>query len=251
MFRQKLTAFSIHFGLSLLVFISFILILRTYWYPEPFFTASGGWQGLKIVALVDLVLGPLLTFIAYNHLKTIRELRTDISIIVALQLSALVWGINTVYHQRPIAITFWENSFYTVTSADVSNQYENSPQLVKLINNPRHFYIVPKPTTIASTLAMKQTVHKRQLPEFMLINQFRSIKENFDELKYQSIDINEIISINKAMKTKLIKILEHSKTSIDENIYLPLISKYHNIVLVFSSSSQLIGFLKVPQIDSD
>ena len=67
--KQKALASSIHFFASLLVFSIFVYVLLTQWYPEPFFNASGGWQGLKLVILVDLVLGPLLTLIVYNRKK--------------------------------------------------------------------------------------------------------------------------------------------------------------------------------------
>src|SRR5210317_459647 len=122
-FREKLIASALHFTVSLIIFSVFIYILLIHWYPSPYFTASGGWQGLKIVVLVDLVLGPLLTFIVFNKKKSRLELTIDLSLIVGLQLAALVWGIVTVYQQRPLAIVFWDDRFYTVPAGALSEHY--------------------------------------------------------------------------------------------------------------------------------
>ncbi len=68
-FIVKVKASSIHLALSFLIFVVILYFILFEWYPEPFFTAQGGWLGIKIMAFVDLVLGPALTFIVFNHLK--------------------------------------------------------------------------------------------------------------------------------------------------------------------------------------
>ncbi|NOT84281.1 MAG: hypothetical protein HOP02_05730, partial [Methylococcaceae bacterium] len=113
----------IHFCISLAAFSIIFFILFTLWYPEPYFTASGGWQGLKIAASIDLVLGPLLTLIIYNPSKSTRELSLDLSVVACIQTAALIWGVMTIYNQRPVAVVYWEDSFFTVAATDL-NRYD-------------------------------------------------------------------------------------------------------------------------------
>ena len=54
-------AFLIHFGISLIVFIVLAAIMRLVWYPGDLFWMDGGWQGMQLIAPIDLVLGPALT----------------------------------------------------------------------------------------------------------------------------------------------------------------------------------------------
>jgi len=83
----RLKAASAHFLLSLILFLAVITIVIFLWYPEPHFKVSGGWQGLKIVAMIDLVLGPLLTSIIFNTQKSKAKLMGDLSIIAILGFS--------------------------------------------------------------------------------------------------------------------------------------------------------------------
>ena len=54
----KGVAFAIHLTLSLLVFSLLVIIMLLCWLPGELFFLDGGWQGLKLVAMVDVVLGP-------------------------------------------------------------------------------------------------------------------------------------------------------------------------------------------------
>ena len=58
---SRFSAFSIHFGISLLIFAALSAVILLVWYPGYFFELDGGWEGLRIIIGVDLVLGPLLT----------------------------------------------------------------------------------------------------------------------------------------------------------------------------------------------
>jgi len=113
---KKLKATSIHLFISLLIFLVILYLVLFDWYPEPFFTAQGGWQGIRLMAFVQLVLGPSLTFIVFDHLKQGKAIIFDLSVIAVLQASALVWGGYQVYAQRPIALVFWHDASQKNTS---------------------------------------------------------------------------------------------------------------------------------------
>lgn len=133
-------AFSLHLVISLLVFSSLVAMMLLFWFPGELFFIDGGWQGLKLVAMVDLVLGPALTLLLYKPKKP--KLILDMSLIAGIQVAALVYGFYTTHQQRTLAVVFAERTFYTVSASD--NQQANE-QLRKL-------NIEPQPVPKASML---------------------------------------------------------------------------------------------------
>jgi len=110
-------AFAIHLALSILIFSSLVFVMLMWWFPGELFFLDGGWQGLKIVALIDLVLGPVLTLLLYKPGK--KGLLLDVSCIALFQLAALGYGFYTTYQQRTVAVVFADRNFTTL-SADAA-----------------------------------------------------------------------------------------------------------------------------------
>jgi len=106
-------AFLIHFGISLLIFIVLAAMMRIIWYPGDLFFMDGGWQGLQLIAPIDLILGPALTLCFYRPWK--KNIKFDMSAIAAVQIAALSYGVFVAYQQRPAAIVFAENRFETLS----------------------------------------------------------------------------------------------------------------------------------------
>lgn len=245
--REKAIASGIHFSASVLVFGIFIFLLLTYWYPSPYFTASGGWQGLKLVVLVDLVLGPLLTFIVFNKLKSRRELTIDFGFIIAIQLTALIWGIITVHQQRPVATVFWDDRFYTVPDNALSGHYAGSEAYQQLLSRPGiPFLYARKPDNMNDYNNMMQLIKDQNLPPHHQIERYEPFEPRFSTLKFLSLDIHEIIATNSEMKHEFESMLASTDTTMDDNVYLQLESRYQNIVLVFNVSGQHLGYIKAP-----
>lgn len=89
------------------------------WYPGPYRLFSGG-QGLFFLLTgVDVTLGPLLTFVIFDRKKGWPHLRRDLVVIGVLQMSALIYGLHTVYEARPIAMVFEVDRFRVITAVDV------------------------------------------------------------------------------------------------------------------------------------
>jgi hypothetical protein len=65
----KLKATGVHLSLSLVVFVYLAYQIFFNWYPQPYFEIDGGWQGMRLVGAVDLILGPLITFLILNILS--------------------------------------------------------------------------------------------------------------------------------------------------------------------------------------
>lgn len=109
-------AFAIHFSISLVIFIVLVALMMRYWFPGDLFFMEGGWQGLKLIAPIDLILGPALTLLLYRPWK--KFLAFDMSVIAAVQLIALGYGVHSAYQQRTAAIVFSEHRFETVSISE-------------------------------------------------------------------------------------------------------------------------------------
>ena len=115
--KSRTSAFVIHLCLSILVFSTLVAAMLVYWFPGKLFMMDGGWAGLKLVAMVDLVLGPALTLILFKPGKP--GLKFDLSAIAAVQIAALAYGFYTTYNQRTVAVVFADNEFATVSAHDI------------------------------------------------------------------------------------------------------------------------------------
>jgi len=113
----KLKASLIHLALSSVVVGSIFLIIFFAWYPYPYFEIRGAGDIVLILIGVDLVLGPLLTFIVYKPRK--KTLVFDLSVIVLIQLAALVYGVSAIYEERPYFMVYAVDRFTLLAEKDV------------------------------------------------------------------------------------------------------------------------------------
>jgi hypothetical protein len=113
---NRFAAFAIHLGISLAVFAVLAALVVFVWYPDFFFEADGGWQGMRIIILVDLVAGPLLTLIVYKPGKP--SLRMDLTIIAIFQVACLAAGTWVVWSERPLALVYSDGTFFSMTGGD-------------------------------------------------------------------------------------------------------------------------------------
>lgn len=108
-----------HFGLSLIVFAILGYLVYFCWYPQPLFSIDAGWQGMRILAFVDFVLGPCITLVIFNPKK--KELFKDLAIIALIQVSALSYGTYHVYQSRPAFVVYADNGFYTMALSELEH----------------------------------------------------------------------------------------------------------------------------------
>lgn len=138
--RFRWQAFAIHLGISLAILAVLLYLLFYHWFPDYLFDTDGGWQALRVIAGVDIVLGPVLTLIAANPAKTTRELRRDFSLIGLIQAAALGGGIWLAWDNRPYAVFWFDGSFQSqpwssfhdekAARSWIKNRHETTPMMV-------------------------------------------------------------------------------------------------------------------------
>ena len=118
--RMRATAIHVA-GSAIVVALAWWLIFHL-WYPPPFSSLAGGMALFVILVSVDVVIGPALTAVVANPRKDRRELARDLSVIVALQLSAFAYGMYSMAAARPVALAFEIDLFRVVVATEVDTQ---------------------------------------------------------------------------------------------------------------------------------
>ncbi|RYE42076.1 MAG: pilus assembly protein [Hyphomicrobiales bacterium] len=116
---NKFRAFSVHLCLSIFVSLLAALLVFGFWYSYPYRDISGGKSLFLMLLGVDIILGPLITFCVYNPEKSKLEKLIDFSFIGILQLTALVYGLWTMYQARPVHVVFEYDRFVVVHAFEV------------------------------------------------------------------------------------------------------------------------------------
>lgn len=118
----KLKALGAHLSISLVLVGVALALMLLRWFPEPLFTTDGGSTALQLLLLVDLVLGPLLTFVVFNPNKARRLMVLDLSVIAVLQLAAYGAGLWSIHGVRVQAVALHEGQFQAVTADSYRDQ---------------------------------------------------------------------------------------------------------------------------------
>lgn len=212
--ESRWAAFAIHLGLSAAIFVVLAAIIVVFWYPGFLFQTDGGWQGIRLIAGIDLVLGPLLTLIVYDKGK--KSLKADLSVIAAIQFSALFAGTYLVYQERPIAVIFADDKFSTVSQNSFKfhglDPYENS---LMRAEKPVWLY-VPTPLT--------QSEHEMA----------RLQQSHLDQRRYQPLE-------NHNQQLKMLgatSIPDHDPLEESSALrYYPILSRYYEGHLVLNTNT--------------
>jgi len=141
--KFRFTAFAVHLLASILVLSITLGALYFGWYHWPGWYLADAWHVVVVMIGVDVVIGPLLTLIIANANKHRRELRRDLSIIVAAQLIALVYGTTQLWNGRPLYYAFSENVLQMVQAYDIN---PGESKIAREQNAPLvpHWYSLPR-----------------------------------------------------------------------------------------------------------
>lgn len=140
--KPRFTAFLIHLGISVVLIAAVFAAIYLVWFPHALAAASGGLEGLTIVAAVDVVLGPLLTFVIYDIAKSKTHLARDIGVIVFLQLSCLFAGVFVVHEARPLALVHVFDTFHVLSQSSFDALDFDSSELNQFSGDyPKMLYV--------------------------------------------------------------------------------------------------------------
>ena len=120
-----------HLAISMVAAVLSALLVFGLWYPTPWRQMLGVSGIFWLVMVVDLVCGPLLTFVLASPRKSRRERRVDLSLVAAIQLIALGYGLWSISQARPVVLAFEVDRLVIVTANEVQTDqlFEAPPDL--------------------------------------------------------------------------------------------------------------------------
>ena len=187
---NRYTAFLYHLGISLVIFAVLGYLIVFHWYPGFFFQTDGGWQGIRLIALVDLVLGPALTLIVYKKGKP--GLKFDLSAIAMLQTICLTAGIYVVYGERPLAIVFSDGLFHSMSADDYHDSNQPVPDLSRFDTPDLPWLTVELPEDLEAVSAIRLQAMQQRTPLATLAEFYRPFDTDDVDPERDAFPLTEI-----------------------------------------------------------
>ncbi len=136
MFKNKFKASLIHLVLSFALVSLIIASTIYFWYPSDFLGITNYKNIALLIVSIDLVLGPLLTFVVFAPNK--KGLKFDFAVIAAIQLSALAYGVHALYETHPLFITYNDKGFNLVQVNEVNpSDAKNTQFQISKLSSPK------------------------------------------------------------------------------------------------------------------
>ena len=120
---KRLKFFLGHLFISLLIALLVVGLVFFIWYSSPLATAVGVTQIFLMMLVIDVIVGPILGLLVYKEGK--KSLKFDLSIIIAIQIVALCYGVYSIEQGRPSWIVFNVDRFELVRKNEIMDQNIN------------------------------------------------------------------------------------------------------------------------------
>ncbi len=237
-------AFLIHLGISLVIFLVLAWIIVKIWYPFPFFQYDGGWQGIRIVAGVDLVLGPLLTLIVYKPGK--KHLKLDLGIIAFIQAAALAWGVWITWYERPVAVVYTIDHFTPVTAGEMLDHGRDYRSLDDFDNHHPVLVYLDVPDDFDERQALLQKAISSRVPLYLFTERYRPIDaEAKARMIRESEALYDYLTRTPAAREALHAFYQIRAELPYDYLFIPLHSRYGRSVLVLERETlDYVGVVK-------
>lgn len=224
----KLKALSVHLILSSLLLLASYIVIAYVWYPNVHFYINGGWEGIKLMAAVDFVLGPIITLVIFHPNKKFKWLIFDICIVASIQLAALLYGLMNIYNESPKAIALVVDEFRTVKTALLKEHNLNYQKIYTLDPNNTPPMVASFNTEGKHSLSQEQLelfFQKGLLDEYY-VNQYQSlIEKKVDIITPDSMQF--FLKKHKVVQQQLTSQLQnHGISSTNSVIIIPIRGKY-------------------------
>jgi hypothetical protein len=148
--KFRFRALTLHLLSSAAVMAFVMGSLYAGWYRWPGWYLADASKVAAVMVVVDVGLGPLLTFVIASPGKPRQALSRDIAVIVLVQLVALGYGTVSLWNGRPLYYAFSENCLslvqaYDIEPANAALGRERNPKLAPNWNSLPRWIWAPLP----------------------------------------------------------------------------------------------------------
>lgn len=216
-----------------------------FWYPDFFYTIDGGWEGLRIIIAVELVLGPLLTLVIFKPGKP--GLKFDLAVIGVVRVACLTAGTLIVYNERPLFFIFYEDHFYSA-SADTFARYDlELPDPASFSNTTPARVFVNVPQDPIEEADLRGQLYSDGVPFWLYEPRLEPLDDHMDRVMSGGFALDTLIERDKNGALDMF-LAEYGGTA-DDYAFYPIHSRYENPFLAIRRSDRLfVDILKIPAL---
>jgi len=240
---SRTTAAFYHFIISAVIFSGLAYLVIFVWYPDFFFAIDGGWEGMRIIIGVDLVLGPLLTFVVFKSGKP--GLKLDLTLIGIFQTLCLSAGAYVVYSERPTFFIYYEKHFYSSSQDTFENYGRIPPDPSEYSETTPAMVYTNIPENPIEEADVRQTLFQDGIPLWIYAPVYRPLAEYMDVVVTQGAaeaDMRE-----RDEKGNLDPWLIKHQGGFDDFAFIPIHSRYRDVYLgIRIKTRELIDIVEVP-----
>lgn len=241
---KRITAFGTHLAISAVIFAGLAYLVLFVWYPDLFFATDGGWQGMRIIIFVDLVLGPLLTLIVFKAGKP--GLKFDLTCIGIFQLVCLAAGTWLVFSERPIAIVYADGQFTSVNADTYIDAGMDVPDLSRFPGPSPKWLMVEIPEDINEQADLRRQMFAQQKILALATDRYKAFDQKASDFVSQPYDVEKLIDRDQVSQQIPMWLARYGGTLADYRFY-PFGSRYNYVFLGYrANGSQLLGVLETP-----
>lgn len=236
--NKKISYFIKHLLASIFIGLSALIVIYGLWYPAPLATATGANKLILMLIIIDIIIGPLLGFIVYKEAK--KSLKFDLACIIALQLSAFIYGLWHIADGRPAWLVFNIDRFELVRNNEVIHDGDVKP------NYQSAAWTGPKFVAIqaADNILKKNDDLFFEVMSGIKLSQFNARYVELELLK-QKVErsakpIEQLQKYNH--EQHISNILEHYTTAV---YYLPLITSHKDLSVLLNQNYEVIKIVNL------
>jgi hypothetical protein len=242
----RMRAAVLHLGASVLMASLAALLVFAVWYPSPFAALTQVGPVFLMLVGIDIVVGPALTLVIAKPTKPRAELIRDLSVIAALQLAALGYGLHSVAAARPVALVFEVDLLRLVTANEIdeSTLAEAPANLRSLSWSGPRLMAVAKPTDPDEQLRTIE-LGLSGIPLAALPSYWRDYASYADKAWQKSRPVSDLLAKYPQLKPQVAAMAERAGQPPEALRFLPLMSRQSSWVSVLAPGAQVLGHLPV------
>lgn len=234
--------FLLHLACSCVVLLIILGLFYCGWYRWPGWHLVGAGKVVGMLAVVDLAVGPLATFVVCNPSKRLGELRRDIALVAVLQLGALAYGGYSLWLGRPLFYAFSGDRIEVVTAnaldeRDISlARSTHSPIIPEWHSLPRWVWApLPDDPSERDSIVRSAVFEGRDvtaMPRF-----FRPFADGLRELRARFLPVDSLIGRDGLSAIELDRRVASLDRSREGLAAVPVQGRARNGVMVFDRAS--------------
>ncbi len=235
--KSRILVFFVHLVISTIVALLAMFLVFKIWYPAPLHQLMGVEEIFYLVVGINVGIGPILTFIVYKPAKP--SLWFDLTIIALLQISALGYGLWTVYQGRPVWIVYNVDRFDVVRALDLdTRRWQKTPMAYRTHSwfGPEWVYAAsPDDTEGRNTLTLESVFAGIDLPQRPDL--YQPLENAGAKLQQHTLPLEMLAQHNLAEDVERLK-----QRWPEADAYIPLMYRESSAtVLINTESAEVVG----------